>query len=177
MAKGTRHSSEQDYRKAAKACRKAIALEPDEPVAYFNLGNALSQSGHKVEAAQRFLEARERFPVGSKHFAMATAIAFEKLILEQCAEVAKPDWWNDEELKAVSARVVRAAPNDALANSMRAMALCGQCGAWEAGPRSAADLTEAAGHFDRSAALSYAPALKAQLALLADRFRSLAAGM
>ena len=26
---------------------------------------------------------------------------------------AKPEWWNDEELKALSARVVRAAPDDA----------------------------------------------------------------
>ena len=29
-------------------------------MAYFNLGNALNQSGHNVEAAQRYLEARER---------------------------------------------------------------------------------------------------------------------
>ena len=136
-------------------------MKPDEPAAYFNLGNALSQSGHKVEAAQRYLEARERFPVGSKHWAMATAIAFEKLNLEQCAEVAKPDWWNDEELKAVSARVVRAAPNDVQANQMRAVALSGCVTSWEAGPRSAAELREAAKFFDQATALSDAPAQKA----------------
>ena len=33
---------------------------------------------------------------------------------------AKPEWWNDEELKALSARVVRAAPDDGGANDMRA---------------------------------------------------------
>ena len=66
VAKGVRHSSEQDYRKAAKAYRKAIALEPDKPVAYYNLGNALNNSGHYAEAAQRYLEAKERYPVGSE---------------------------------------------------------------------------------------------------------------
>ena len=35
------------------------------------------------------------------------------LLQEECGEVTnKPEWWNDESLKALSARVVRAAPND-----------------------------------------------------------------
>ena len=41
--------------------------------------------------------------------------------------------------------------------------LCGQCGAWEAGPRSA-ELKEAATHYERAAALHSAPAGKAQYA-------------
>ena len=57
-------TSLRDWRKAAKVYREAIALEPDEPVAYYNLGNALTSSGHHVEAAQRFLEAKERLPGG-----------------------------------------------------------------------------------------------------------------
>jgi hypothetical protein len=65
-----------------------------------------------VEEAQRFLEAKERWPVGSERWAQATARAFSTLTQEACAEVAKPEWWNDEELKALSARVVRAAPDD-----------------------------------------------------------------
>jgi len=83
---------------------------------------------------------------------------------EACAEVAKPEWWNDEELKALSARVVRAAPDDVQAHQMRAMVLSGQCRAWEVGPRSAAELREAAAHFERAAALCDAPALKAGFA-------------
>ncbi len=75
------------------------------------------------------------------------------LKLEECAGVAKPEWWNDEELKALSARVVRAAPDEVQANQMRALVLCGQLAAWEAGPRSAAELKKAATHFDRAAAL------------------------
>ena len=147
------------------------------PSAYFNLGSVLTNSGHDVEAAQRYLEAKERWPGGSEDWAQATAAAFEMLIQEACAEVAKPEWWNDEGLKALSARVVRAAPDDAGANPMRAFVLCGQNGAWEARPRSAAELKEAAKHFERAAALHPAPAGKAQLACWAEQCRSQAAAV
>ena len=151
-----RHASRQDYRRAAKAYREAIALRPDEPEAYYNLGTALANSAHIVEAAQRYLEAKERLSVGSVKWAVATARAFSMLIQEACAEVAKPEWWNDEGLKALSARVVRAAPDELPAIRMRAMVLKGSR-AWEAGPRSAAELREAAVHFQRAAALCPAP--------------------
>ena len=111
LAKGLRYAAKEDWRKAGKAFREAIALKPDKPTAYYNLGVVLNNSGHYVEAAQRFLEARERVPVGSEDWAEATAAAFDLLKLEECAEVAKPEWWSDEGLKALSARVVRAAPN------------------------------------------------------------------
>ena len=134
-----------------------------------------------MEAAQRYLEARERYPVGSERWAGATADAFDLLRQIECAEVAKPGWWrwwNDEGLKALSARVARAAPNKAIARSMRATVLGALAfGAWEAGPRSAAELTEAAAHFERSAALSYAPAVKAEMIRLAGLCRSEAVGM
>ena len=95
---------------------------------------------------------------------MVTAMAFEALRLEECDEVAKPEWWNDEGLKALSARVVRAAPNDWITNDMRAFLLSGLVNVCEAGPRSAAELREAATRFDRAAALHPAPAGKAHLA-------------
>ena len=50
---------------------------------------------------------------------------------------------------------------------MRAVVLAGQDGAWEAGPRSAAELEEAATHFERAAALHPAPVAKAELAVKA----------
>ena len=46
--------------------------------------------------------------------------------------------------------------------------------AWEAGPRSAAELREAATHYERAAALSPAPALKAKYASTAALCRRLA---
>ena len=113
-----------------------------------------------MEAAQRYLEARERCQAGSELWAKATAAAFEKLKLPECAEVAKPEWWNDKELKALSATSVSLAPNDAGANAMRAEVLSGQCRTWEAGPRSAAELMEAATHYERTAVLSPATAEK-----------------
>eukprot|EP00964_Phaeocystis_antarctica_P112718 scaffold76841_cov69-Phaeocystis_antarctica.AAC.3 len=173
LAKGMRYDSQQDTRRAAMNFREAIALAPDKPRAYFGLGAVLCNSGHYVEGAQRFLEAAGRFPVGSEDWAEATAKVFEMLRQKECAEVVKPEWWNDEGLKALSARVVRAAPNEEATHYMRAHVLSGFTGgAWEAGPRSAAELKEAAAHFDRSAALYDAPAYKALFSRQADLCRS-----
>ena len=178
LAKGARYQSQQDTRRAARAHREAIALRPNRPEAYSNLGAALGNSGHFVEGAQRFLEAKERYPVGLDDWAYATAAAFGMLAREVCAEVAKPAWWNDEGLKVLSARVVRAAPDDGQANHMRAVVLGGwSVGSWEAGPRSAAELKEAATHYDRAAALNPAPMAKAMLTGDAERCRRLAEAM
>ena len=99
------------------------------------------------------------------------------LAREVCAEVAKPEWWNDEDLKALSARVLRAAPIFMQAHWMRAMVLHGRGGTWGAGPRSAAELMEAASHYERAAALHPAPAAKAILAGTAGRCRAQAVAM
>ena len=179
LAEGIQYQSQQDTRRAARTLREAIALEPDDPLAYYNLGVALASSGHKVEAAQRYLEAKERYPVDSEGWAVATANAFNMLAHEACDEVAKPEWWNDEGLKALSARVVRAAANNAgVAIQMRADVLSGTTGGTsEAGPRSAAELKEAATHFERAAALCDAPAGKAHFARMAVLSRSQAEAM
>ena len=139
-------------------------------MAYFNLGAALFNSGHHVEAAQRYLEAKERYPVGSVGWAKATAWAFDMLTEEACAEVAKPEWWSDEGLKALSARVVWVAPNTLITNQMRAVVLSNPRG-WEAGPRSAAEFKDAAAHWDLAAALCPAPAMQATLAEYAEKCR------
>ena len=87
-------------------------------------------------------------------------------------QVDKPEWWSDEGLKALSARVVRAAPDNCTANQMRAMVLAGRSDAWEAGPRSAAELKQAATRYDRAAALCPAPAGQAHFAGCAAWCRS-----
>ena len=180
LAGGVRYASKEDWRRAARASREAIALEPDQPAAYYNLGDALRRSGHYVEAAKQFLECKERMPVGSKYWADATVAAFDMLNIlgqQECDEVAKPEWWNDEGLKALSARVVTVAPNDQPANQMRAHVLSGFSVAWEAGPRSAAELNEAATHYERTAALCTAPAGKLKFSRLAESCRSQAEAM
>ena len=55
-----------------------------------------------------------------RKLSVATAQTFIMLAQETCAEVAKPEWWSDEGLKALSARVVRAAPAARLGNQQDA---------------------------------------------------------
>ena len=67
----------------------------------------------------------------------------------------KPEWWNDEALKVLSARVVALAPNGHMPCAMRARLLCGDDLAkapWNAGPRTAAEIKEAATWYRRAAA-------------------------
>ena len=85
--------------------------------------------------------------------------------------MAKPEWWNDEELKALSARAVRVAPNKETTNLMRAMVLSGAFPGTERSTPSAfsaVELKEAAAYYDRAAALCAAPAEKAKLSKMAD---------
>merc|ERR1740139_1894308 len=156
LAEGTRHGADLNCHKADKTFRKAIALEPDQPLAYYNLGVALNSSGHHAEAAPLYLQAAARHPEGSEGWADSIAGAFNALQLPECAEVAKPEWWNDEALKTLSKAVIRAT-DDQDGHAMRANVLSGQLPAWESGPRSAADLKEAAKHFDRTAQLAIGP--------------------
>merc|ERR1712008_432786 len=111
MAAGARYCSEEDWRRTARVCREAIALRPNEPRAYANLGLALSMSGHYMEAAKWFLEAKKRYPMDSEYWAEATANAFHMLVTQHCdgddlrepgVQAVKPEWWNDEGLKALS---------------------------------------------------------------------------
>ena len=75
-------------------------------------------------------------------------------------------------------RVVRAAPNNQTADLMRAAVLRGVTfGAWEAGPRSAAELNKAAAYFERAAALCHAPAGKVEFPSAADWCRRKAEAM
>ena len=168
QAVGVGHVSRRDWGRATKVFRKAIAVRPDKGEAYIALGGVLFDSAHYVEAAQRFLEATERTPEGSDKWAAATSAAFEAL-RQTVGQSDKPEWWDDEGLKALSARVVKAAPNLEVANRMRAIVLSGLCsGAWEVGPRSATELRLAALQFERCAELSPSTAWKANLAGFAE---------
>ena len=167
LANGADYASRHDWRRACLRYREAIALRINLPEAYFNLALLLVPSGQLVEAAQWFLAAKERLPVDSKDWATATACAFEMLRQEECNEVAKPEWWDDELLKVLSARVVRA--NETVASAtgpahrMRATVLCGLYGAWASPPRSTAELTEARMHFVSAAGLCTAAVGRAEL--------------
>ena len=65
------------------------------------------------------------------------------------------------ERQGAQGAVGEAPPTFLKAHSMRAFVLCGNVGG-ASRPRSTAELEEAAVHFDRTAALANAPAVKAQ---------------
>ena len=56
-SEATRHIADQNYHRAAKAHRTAIALEPGEPMPYFSRRAALGSAGRPAEAVPRFLQA------------------------------------------------------------------------------------------------------------------------
>ena len=107
-------------------------------------------------------------------------MAFDLLRNRRCAEAVKPEWWNDEALKALSARVVRAAPNDTVANTMRAAVLRPKRDVRRLGGGASLGSGDQEGdhaHLERAAALSHAPASKVALVNLAERCRIFAETM
>ena len=159
LADATRNLAEENNRPAEAAFRKAIALNPRQPSAYFNLGILCSNERRSVDAAHNFLDASTRFSEGSADWASSTAMAFDHLLSPECKEVAKPEWWNDESLKALSKTVARVAGAESghqcrlNGHLMRVKVLSGQIPGWQLGPRSAADFNEAATHAGMAAQL------------------------
>jgi len=153
-------ATEGDYHAAVKAWRKLIKDYPDEPTWYFNLAVTLEYAGRFAEAAPMFLKAMELREDGTERWAVAAAAAFNALKDEDCAEAPKPEWWNDEDLKALSARVVAAAPNFPNASTMRGAILSGAVFAQSrnAGFRTAAEIKEAATWFRQAAKVGYSQA-------------------
>jgi len=157
-------SAEGDHNAAAKAWRKIIKEWPDRPSPYHSLAIVLDRACRYVEAAPISLKAMELFEDGTHGWAQAAAESFDLLKTNACREVPKPEWWNDEALKALSARVVTVAPDNSDSCAMRARVLCGNlCGGafceapWNVGPRTAAEVKEAATWYRRAARVSLGP--------------------
>ena len=169
MAEGDNHG-------AAKAWRKIIKEWPDEPTPYHNLAITLQQSGRHAEAAPMLLKAMELYEDGIEGWADSAAMAFDLLKNADCDEEPKPEWWNDEALKALSARVVALAPDDINVCTMRARVLSGEAlskAPWNVGMRTAAEIKEAATWYRRGAMVAHTPADKQrheQHALRCDEF-------
>jgi len=156
-------NAECDHNAAAKAWRKIIKERPDEPMPHFNLAIVLDRSDRNVEAAQMFLKGMELHEDGTKEWAEAAATAFNLLKTSECDEMPKPEWWNDEGLKALSVRLVIVAPDNHQQCAMRARVLSGDAlekAPWNAGPRTAAEIKEAASWYRRAAKASRIPANK-----------------
>ena len=111
-----------------------------------------------------YLKAMELYEDGSERWAKAAASSFDLLKTSACDEVPKPEWWNDEALKALSARVVALAPDEPAPCTMRAYVLSAGSmwqaggGSWDVGQRTAAEIKEAATWFRRAARMCRFPA-------------------
>jgi len=152
---------ENDLHAEVKAWRKIIKEWPDQSGACHNLAIVLQQSYRYAEAAEMFLKAMELQQEGTEGWAETAAAAFDLLRLPDCDEVPKPEWWNDEALKALSERVVALSPDKAQPCGMRAGVLIGDAlfkARWNVGSRTAAEIKEAATWFRRAAMVTHTPA-------------------
>jgi len=153
--------AEGDHNAAVKAWRKIIKEWPDAPAPYFNLAVALQRSGRYAESSQMYLKAMELYKDGTTDWAESAASAFNLLKQPDCRDAPTPEWWNEEALKALSARVVALAPDSHQACAMRARVLEGVAleeANWNVGPRAAAEVKEAATWYRRAARVARIPA-------------------
>jgi len=164
--------AEGDHYAAAKAWRKIIKEQPEEPAPYHNLALVMQRSSRNMEAAPMFLKAMELCEDGTKEWAGSAASAFNLLMTPDCDEMPKPEWWNDEALKVLSARAVALVPEEPHPCAMRAHVLTGDAltkAPWNAGPRTAAEVKEAATWYRRAAITMCYSAGKQQYEQLARR--------
>ena len=166
VAAAMKLSAEGNHHAAAKAWRKLIKERPERPSPYHNLAVLLERAGRLVEAAPIHLKTMELCENGTVAWADAAACAFDLLKLDDCRDVPKPEWWNDEGLKALSARVVAVEPDTPNTCAMRGLVLsaCRDGGVqwvsppWNVGPRTAAEIKEAATWYRRASKLALTPA-------------------
>jgi len=152
-----------DYHGEAKAWRKIIKEWPDAPAPYNNLACVLEGADRIAESAPLYLKAMELYEEGTTDWAESAAAAFDLLKHPDCRDAPKPEWWNDEALKALSARVVALAPGHTQASAMRALVLAGvtlEEANWNVGPRAAAEVKEAAAWYRRAARVTSTPSGK-----------------
>lgn len=143
--------------KAAKKCRKAIALFPEQSAAHSALGAALEATGDCLLAARSYLTAMHKAERATdadpRLWADAAARAYAMLV--RCPEEPRPAWWHDEELLKLSEKAVLLLPEDMRAVKWRADVLSGLQSALpdDTEPRGPQSLREAAVCFQKVATL------------------------
>ena len=96
--------------KAAKKLRAATRLLPEEPAAYYELGNVLLRSNDDVGACENYLLAESRRPQHDADWASTIAVAFNTLRL--CSTFPRPRWWNEADLLRLSEEAVAVSDKD-----------------------------------------------------------------
>ena len=88
-----------DWRAAEIAFRKAVAIDPNNAIAYLFLGHVRSQAGDQVEARELVRRARELDPLFSHTFALSSQVAFQARDYPSALEFARqaiainPEGW------------------------------------------------------------------------------------
>lgn len=88
-----------DWPAAENALRKAVAIDPNNAIAYLFLGHVRSQSGDQVEAREFVRRARELDPLFSHTFAISSQVAFQARDFPLALELARqaiainPEGW------------------------------------------------------------------------------------
>ena len=185
--------------KAVLALERASQIRPSDPRPYFHMAMLRTASSDCEGACKAALRAIELSP--GKHLGVlpselkngvaevpkgiypqiglrAAVMAFDLLIRAPCDAVARPSWWNDAALLAMSARALQDTPSSPYAISVRTHVLIGIMGVgqeqtagvvpargWPLGGRSAAQLREAAGLLKVQAQLEAVGSPKAAQAL------------
>ena len=112
-----------DCAKMEATLHQAVALEPDNPLAYHMIAVTRGRINDHVGAAEAFVQASDRYPRPSAEWAETAAAAFVRLTRKESAAAPKPHWWTDEGLLEASRQAVEAAPESAGAWQMRATVL------------------------------------------------------
>ena len=115
--------SEPDCAQVEATLQEAVALEPDNPLAYHMIGVTRNRLNDHLGAAKAFVQASDRYPRSSAEWAETIAAAFVRLTRKESAAAPKPHWWTDEGLLETSRQAVVAAPDSAGAWQMRATVL------------------------------------------------------
>ena len=138
-----------DPQSAARTFRKLIKAHPEWAEPYYHLAGVLIVVNRPEEAATMFAKAmdlcQDHGQDDTVFWASSAVGAFS--IFCQCRDAPKPEWWNDHDLKSISARIVAVRPDDMQACWMRAHVLSPNVvleQPWNAEPRTAEEIKEAA---------------------------------
>lgn len=171
----------QDYREAAKLCRKAIARNQSSEIllahSYHLLAVILTRSSDIVGACKSALKAEQlqaqyrgllasdytetQLKASIEGWSQTWGMAFSLLRLVDCAALATPPWWNDSDLLRYSEAAILNRPTESEIDIFMSRAIilqgeprvCRWLCAWAHDHRTAAQLYESARCFRKQAQL------------------------
>jgi len=120
------------YTRGEQLLKKAVDLNPQNPMAYAALGEIMGLTNKPQAAAMQYVKAVELFPKktagnnpqGKNLWASSMLSAIFWLNVPGGKAEDQPAWFNDEELKELTAQLCEQAPQDLRSWQTRAFVLC-----------------------------------------------------